>query len=93
MNKNKTKAKGIMNSIRKVLLNDWDPIGIKDVPVAQNEYDSYVGVIYRMIASQSQAKEVAEYLIKIEVEEMGLGLRKVENLLPIANRLLSMDIR
>lgn len=91
MNKNRIKVKKIMGNIRQVLLNDWDPIGIKDVPEAQDEYDSYMGVIYTMIESHTPAKEVAEYLIKIETEEMGLGFSNVEDLLPIVKRLLSID--
>ena len=29
--------------LRRLLLVEWDPIGIADVPKAQDEYDSYVG--------------------------------------------------
>jgi hypothetical protein len=39
-------ARKIQESIRLVLLRDWDPIGVQDVPEAQDEYDSYVGGVY-----------------------------------------------
>ncbi len=40
-----TEAKGraIQESIRQVLLREWDPIGVRDVAEAQDEYDGYVG--------------------------------------------------
>jgi hypothetical protein len=42
------RAKAIQESIREILLRDWDPIGVNDVPEAQDEYDSYVGGVYRL---------------------------------------------
>ena len=36
-------------SIRAILLKDWDPIGAAEVPQAQDEYDNYVGEIHVML--------------------------------------------
>ena len=36
----------IRSQIRRVLLNVWDPIGVKNEPNAQDEYDGYLGEIY-----------------------------------------------
>ena len=30
------------DAVGRILLKDWDPIGVNDVPEPQNEYDSYV---------------------------------------------------
>ncbi|MBW1860545.1 MAG: hypothetical protein JRI70_10905 [Deltaproteobacteria bacterium] len=54
------------------LLNEWDPIGISDVPEAQDEYDSYVPGIHKMLVSRSTEKEVFEYLWDVETQHMGL---------------------
>jgi hypothetical protein len=37
------RARTIQESIHDILLRDWDPIGINDVPEARDEYDSYIG--------------------------------------------------
>jgi len=63
--------------IRTILLKDWDPIGIKDIPEAQDEYDSYISSIYELINSKKPESEFFEYLWWIETENMGLsGNRK-----------------
>ncbi|WP_272939013.1 hypothetical protein [Sinorhizobium meliloti] len=31
--------------VRDVLLRDWDPIGISDIPEAKDEYDAYADVV------------------------------------------------
>ena len=36
-------------AIREILLRDWDPIGVADVPEAQDEYDSYISQIYGLL--------------------------------------------
>ncbi|MFZ1852080.1 MAG: hypothetical protein WAU15_07595 [Nitrosomonas sp.] len=58
--------------IRRILLKDWDPIGIKDIAEAQDEYNSYVPLISQMIISHKSVHEIFEYLWWIETEHMGL---------------------
>lgn len=93
MDKKELAAKGIMRSIEQILLHDWDPIGISNVPEAQDEYSSYVGGVYRLLASNASSERIAEHLAKIEDEQMGLGKRKISDLTSIAKRLLSLDVR
>ena len=93
MSEKNVRAQKIMENIRKVLLQEWDPIGVKDIPEAQDEYDSYAGGVYRLLASHSSAEQIARHLAQIEDEQMGLGPRIIQDLLPVANRLLSIDIR
>ncbi|MCW3100549.1 MAG: hypothetical protein JWL77_6167 [Chthonomonadaceae bacterium] len=35
--------------IRRIFLEDWDPIGIRDEPNAQDEYDAYLGGMYTLL--------------------------------------------
>jgi hypothetical protein len=86
------RAREIQRDIAAVLLNDWDPIGISDVPEAADEYDSYVGRIYRLLASGATATDLARHLRNIEVETMGLSGRPVETLVPVGTKLLKIDI-
>jgi hypothetical protein len=43
----KYESRRITVDIRHVLMSVWDPIGIKDRPNAQDEYDSYLGGVYQ----------------------------------------------
>ena len=73
MDERTKRAKAIQESIRQVLLNQWDPIGVNDIPEAQDEYDGYVGGVYRLLASGASEEEIVQHLFRIEVETMGLG--------------------
>jgi hypothetical protein len=86
------RARSIQESIRDILLRDWDPIGINDVPEAQDEYDSYVGGVYRLLASHCSADEMVDHLAKIESQAMELGNANREHLTRVANQLLALDV-
>ena len=82
MSKRGQRAKEIQETIRQVLLHQWDPIGVSDIPEAQDEYDSYVGGIYRLLASGASEHQIIERLYNIETVGMGLpsnraGLKNV----------------
>ena len=79
-------ARAIQESIRDILLRHWDPIGINDVPEAQDEYDSYVGGVYRLLASHASADEIIDHLFTIESQTMGLSSAGREKLRAVANR-------
>lgn len=83
------RAQRYHKAIAEVLLRDWDPIGIADVPEAQDEYDSYVGPVYGLLISRSALTKIVEYLWWAETEHMGLtGSRtRTEH---IARRLLQV---
>jgi hypothetical protein len=64
--------KEIEDEIRRVLMAEWDPIGVKDVPEASDEYDGYIGGIYRLLHDGASDERIAEHLSQIETEAMGL---------------------
>jgi len=41
----KQKSREIRGQIRRVLMEEWDAIGVSDIPEAADEYDSYVGEV------------------------------------------------
>ena len=84
-------AQGIQSAIRDVLLRDWDPIGVRDVPEAQDEYDGYVGGVYRLLTAGATVPELAEHLAGIQHDSMGLSSRK-DALIAVASRLKQIDI-
>ncbi|MDE8763083.1 MULTISPECIES: hypothetical protein [Rhizobium] len=60
--------------IRKILLTEWDPIGVSDIPEAQDEYDAYADTVFGMLANQTASVDaIAQYLFKIATERMGLS--------------------
>ena len=92
MNEQTQRARAVQESIKQVLLRDWDPIGVNDVPEAQDEYDSYVGGVYHMLASGCSENEVVEHLWKIEAHTMELGTANRESLRLIAAKLMDLKI-
>jgi len=51
-------------------MDKWDPIGVSGVPEAQDEYDGYIGGIYRLLASRAKEKQIIDHLYKIETQNM-----------------------
>ena len=75
---NKQQLRRIRMDIRSVLLNVWDPIGIKDEPNAQDEYDCCVDHLVTLLTRGASDDEIAEYLWERGTEHMGLSLHREE---------------
>jgi hypothetical protein len=88
-----TQAREIQAAIGRILLHDWDPIGVRDVPEAQDEYDSYVGGVYGLLVSGAPPQAIAEHLCAVERESMALGQRQPADLLLVAEKLCRLDVR
>jgi hypothetical protein len=67
----KENSRRIRVSIRHVFLEVWDPIGVRDSPDAQDEYDSYIGRAFDLLGSEATDAELGSYLDSI-VENMGM---------------------
>jgi len=72
--------------IHEVLIREWDPIGVGKMPQTQDEYDSYIPVIYRLLAEGADDNSIARHLESIETDAMGLRSQGEKNML-IAKRL------
>ena len=83
----------IREAIRRILLHDWDPIGVADEMAAQDEYDSYIGEVYRMVACRTSALQITDYLYRIETEWMGLSPIDRTRLLPVGEKLAALASR
>jgi hypothetical protein len=86
------RGRAIMDAISMVLMAYWDPIGVKDEDLP-DEYDAYVGGVYRLLASGATELQIAEHLSRVEVEAMGFRPIPPKKLLPVARKLLSLNIR
>jgi hypothetical protein len=60
-------------AVRRILMAEWDPIGVDGIPEAADEYDSYVGVVGQMLRDGTTDEELARYLADIRENYMGLG--------------------
>ena len=49
----------------------WDPIGVKDVPEAQGEYNGYAGRLGRMLREGQSEERIAAFLGQAE---SGMGM-------------------
>lgn len=68
----KAESRRIRVQMRHVLLEVWDPIGVKDEPNAQDEYDSYIGRLYELLVSRAPNSELVDYLYWAVHDAMGL---------------------
>ena len=68
----KPESRRIRVEIRHVLLEVWDPIGVKDELNAQDEYDGYIGKLYELLVSQADDSKFVDYLYWAAHDHMGL---------------------
>jgi hypothetical protein len=72
MSKHLDQARSYHAAIREVLLREWDPIGVGDMPEAADEYDSYVSQVYGLLVRREPLYKMVDYLWWVETEHMGL---------------------
>ena len=59
--------------LRRLLMDEWDPIGVAGIPEAADEYDSYLGTIVGMLRDRRSTDELRAYLHRVRTEYMGLS--------------------
>lgn len=75
----KYQSRRVRAQIRHVLMDTWDPIGVKDEPNAQDEYNAYIGDIYELLISQAPDSKIAEYLYSVAHDRMGFSSTAASN--------------
>ncbi|MGP0072985.1 MAG: hypothetical protein ACLPWF_13755 [Bryobacteraceae bacterium] len=65
---------------------NWDPIGVSDTPEAADEYDFYIGGIYRLLEQGATETDMYTFLRDIEVNRMELVNEKGEPLMSEGHR-------
>jgi hypothetical protein len=59
--------------VRHIILHEWDPIGIQGYKGwPEDEYDSYVPEVCRLLIRSASFAEVFSYLWWLETQHMGL---------------------
>ncbi len=72
----KYESRRIRAEIRRVLMTVWDPIGIRNEPNAQDEYDGYLGGVFALLTGGASDDQINEHLLRIVIERMGLPAKK-----------------
>ena len=89
----KQSSRDLRRAIRKVLLDTWDPIGIRNEPNAQDEYEAYEADIVGFLTRGSSDEEITAYLQRVEVDRMGMPAGNPEHLRPVVDALRALDLR
>lgn len=58
--------------LRDLVMREWDPIGVSDIPEANTEYDGYLGRIAAQLRRGANTGEIAKFLDSVRTESMGL---------------------
>ncbi|MGM9510149.1 hypothetical protein ACS5NO_20610 [Larkinella sp. GY13] len=74
------KQNQLYNYIDELLWREWDPIGINDCFEARDEYSTYAGQMFSLVVRGAIAEELAQKLLSIEQEMMGLSGNMAKNL-------------
>lgn len=72
MSKWRDRAKRYNQGIREVLMEEWDPIGVKGIPEAEDEYDLEVSVLYKILISDEPEYKIFRVLDDFE-KDVGLN--------------------
>jgi hypothetical protein len=79
-------------NVRQLLLQDWDPVGIRDVAAAQDEYDLYVDPIARIVERGESEEAITKYLLELEFDITGMQ-GDIERTRRVAKRLCALRER
>ena len=63
----------LYKQIDNILWREWDPIGINACEQARDEYYGYLPHVFRLKLENADVEAIAQYLVKIETERMGLN--------------------
>lgn len=85
------KRKRAYQLIDDILWNDWDPIGVNDMPEGRDEYRSYISRLVDLKISGADYEEIAQHLFQIETSYMGLN-GNIENCRRVSQTIVNLAI-
>lgn len=62
----------LLSTVRRMLWEDWDPIGVNEYSEASDEYDSYAPAVVKLVQSGVSEQEMFEQLWALETGYIGL---------------------
>lgn len=64
--------KELYRRVDEVLHYLWDPIGVSGIPLARDEYQSYVPQVFALLNENANTERIAGYLNEVVTKRMGL---------------------
>ena len=80
-----------MQAIRRILVDDWDPIGIQGAG-PEDEYDAYIGGLYRLLIRRPTEDEIVAHLEAIEMVPTDAPVAERADLSAVARKLLGVPV-
>jgi hypothetical protein len=59
-----------LEAIKRLLLREWDPIGLSDCDGAESHYDAYALRVFEMLNEGADAISIASYLTRVVTTEL-----------------------
>lgn len=84
--------KRLRQEVRKILLNEWDPLGVKGFPHAQDQYDEYLHEFTQFVWSDSSLGTIVDRFENLERHRMGLNHSDRSRLQEVAKALKSLNV-
>lgn len=85
----KKETQKLYEKVCKILWDDWDPIGVNDTSIANDEYDGYAARICRYILEGADEHALISHLRKLRISSLGLEPDDEHDCL-IAKKLISL---
>lgn len=77
--------------VAKILLRDWDPIGIQEVGPA-DEYDDYVAGILGLLTEGASERRLVDHLAHLQIDDIGMSYVDRAHLHAVARTLRDVDL-
>jgi hypothetical protein len=89
----KSESRRIRLEIRHVLMDVWDPIGVKDEANAQDEYDAYIGRLFELLTTGGSDADLVEHLYWAAHGQMGFEAAQRSDMLSTVRALREINLR
>jgi hypothetical protein len=67
------REKDLYQRVDEVLHYLWDPIGVAAIPMARDEYQSYVPQVVTLLNENASVEQITDYLNEVATQRMGLS--------------------
>ena len=89
-NDRKRQMRDLIEQVRSILLEDWDPLGVGGMPALADEYDCMLGDIIAGLAVAEGQEAVVGLLAGLERDHLGLPEPRPDLCARAAERLLAL---
>ena len=91
MDEREHRGREIQQKIGTILYEDWDPLQLRGA-APSDEYDRYIGGVYRLLVSRASCEQVAEHLAELERRAYGDSDATAARNTAAAGKLCKLDV-